>query len=248
MDLGVGMQPFGREYVADDHFDHGLADGLVGYIVVVLRREHHGIHRHRATVLVAQRYLALGIGAQPRQRAVLAQLRLTLDQAVCVGDRRWHQYAGLVAGVAEHQALIPGALFLVFRRIDALRDVARLLADRIQHGAGAAVETERGTVIADIDDDLPDQVLELHIGAGGYLAGDYRHAGLDQCLHGNTRVRVILDDRIEYGIGDLVGHLVGVTLRDRLGGEDRIFAHGNTCSLGFWKMCSCTRKPLRSAR
>ena len=58
----------------------------------------------------SQRDLALGVGAQVRHAAVLAQLRLALDQAVRVVDRRRHQLGRLVAGVAEHQALVAGAL------------------------------------------------------------------------------------------------------------------------------------------
>ena len=48
-------------------------------------------------------------------------------------DRRGHQFRRLVAGVAEHQALVAGALLgglLAFglARVHALRDVGRLRA------------------------------------------------------------------------------------------------------------------------
>ena len=55
-------------------------------------------------------------------------------------DRQRHQLLGLVARVAEHQALIAGALLGGIAAIDALRDVGRLLLDRDHHRAGVGVE------------------------------------------------------------------------------------------------------------
>src|SRR6476646_8510511 len=46
-------------------------------------------------------------------------------------DRERHELVGLVAGVAEHQALVAGAA-----RVHAHRDVRRLAVDGREHGAG----------------------------------------------------------------------------------------------------------------
>ena len=45
------------------------------------------------------------------------------------GDREGHVLGGLVAGVAEHHALVAGTLVLFFLAFDALVDVAGLLVD-----------------------------------------------------------------------------------------------------------------------
>ena len=89
----------------------------------MLGREHHRLEAHRLVVFVAQRHLALRVGPQPGQLAALAHLRLALHQTMGERDRRRHQHVGLVGRIAEHQALIPGALLALVLAIDALRDV-----------------------------------------------------------------------------------------------------------------------------
>src|SRR5206468_11554126 len=53
--------------------------------------------------------LALAVGAEPGDRAVLAQLGDPVDDPVRQRDRHRHQLGGLVRGVAEHQPLVAGA-------------------------------------------------------------------------------------------------------------------------------------------
>ena len=66
-------------------------------------------------------------------------------------DRHRHEVVGLVAGVAEHHALVAGALGVedvlaagagphLEGGVDALGDVGRLGPDGDRHAAGAAVE------------------------------------------------------------------------------------------------------------
>ena len=64
---------------------------------------------------------------------------------VRVLDGRRHELRRLVAGVAEHHALVAGAA-----RVDALADVGRLLVDRDQHAAGVAVEAHLAVGVADV--------------------------------------------------------------------------------------------------
>jgi hypothetical protein len=44
-------------------------------------------------------------------------------------------------------------------------------------------------------------------------------AGLDQGLAGDAGARVLREDGVEHGVGDLVGDLVRVAFGDGLGGE-----------------------------
>src|SRR3546814_8597179 len=102
---------------------------------VVLGGQHHSVDRDRLAVFVAQGDLRLRVRAQPRQRRVLllAHLGLLLDQAMREMDRGGHVAARLVGGVAEHQALVAGALLFGLLAVDALVDVGGLLADQVEH-------------------------------------------------------------------------------------------------------------------
>src|SRR3546814_7669036 len=103
--------------------------------------------------------------------------------------------------------------------VDALVDVGGLLADQVEHAAGGAVEADVGRVVADVQDHLAGQRLQVDPGAGGDLAGDDRHAGLDHGFAGDAGALVLGPDRVQHGVGDLVGDLVRTAFGDRLGGE-----------------------------
>ena len=99
-----------RQHGADDFLDHAFFDFLARDVRIMLRGNDHGFDFRRTPVNVAHRDLRFRIGPQPRQTAVSAHFRLALHQPVGVIDRERHQHVGLVASVAEHQALIAGAL------------------------------------------------------------------------------------------------------------------------------------------
>jgi hypothetical protein len=50
----------------------------------------------------------------------------SFEDLVRIVDRRRHQLRRLAAGIAEHDALVAGALVLVAGGVDALGDVGRL--------------------------------------------------------------------------------------------------------------------------
>jgi hypothetical protein len=104
-----------------------------------------------------------------------------------------HQVGRLVAGVAEHHALVAGALQLelvlgrpgaadLFALVHALRDVGALLVDADDDAAGVAVEAVQRVVVADAVDDLAGQLGDVDVGRGGDLAGDDAQAGGEQRL------------------------------------------------------------------
>jgi hypothetical protein len=77
-------------------------------------------------------------------------LRLALDDAVRVVDRGRHQFRGFVAGVAEHQALVAGALLQVNTAPSSTPwAMSGLLVVGDQHGAALVVDAEVGVVVAD---------------------------------------------------------------------------------------------------
>src|SRR5690606_24098463 len=133
------------------------------------------------------------------------------------------------------QALVTGTDFLVFFFVHAHGDVRALFADGVEHRTAGAVEADVGAVVADVQDHLAHHVFQIDIGGGGDFARDHGHAGLHQGFHRHARVRIILDDGVEHGIRNLVGHFVRVAFGYGFRRKDGIFAHclGGSLVEGF---------------
>ena len=97
--------------------------------------------------------------------------------------------------------------------VDALGDVAGLAADRDHHAAGVAVEALGRRVVADREDPLPDQLLDVHVAGGVDLTGDDDETRGEQRLDSDPAVRVLGEHRVQDRVADLVGDLVRVTGR-----------------------------------
>jgi hypothetical protein len=230
--LGAGMQQLGRDHVLDDGLHHRLAQVFLGDLRIVLGGQHNGIDTDHLAVLVAAGDLGLGVRAQPVQGTVLAHLGLALDQTVGEGDGRGHQHAGLVAGIAEHQTLVAGALILGLLPVHTLGDIRGLLADDVDHATGIGVVADLGGGVADILDHLAHQILQVDPGAGGDFPADDRHAGLDHGFAGHTGQLVLGENGVEHGVGDLISQFVRMAFGYRFGREDAVFTHGS----GPWKI------------
>ena len=138
-------------------------------------------------------------------------------------DGSRHQLGGLVGGIAEHHALVAGAA-----GVNALRDVARLLVDGRDHGAGVGVEAVEGVVVADGGDDAAHEALEVDVGLGGDFAGDDHQAGGRQGFCGDAAVGILLQAGVQNGVGNLVGNLVGMAFGDGLRGKQKTIAQLRT--------------------
>ena len=78
-----------------------------------------------------------------------------------IGNRRGHEHIGFVAGIAEHQALVAGALLVVGGLVDADGDILRLFANAGEDGTGFPVKTHIGAVVADIFNDHAHQIFRI---------------------------------------------------------------------------------------
>src|SRR5262249_56904657 len=87
-------------------------------------------------------------------------------------DGEGHVLLRLVAGVAEHHALVARALLLEqpLARGHPLGDVRRRLLDRDDHRTAVAVEARFGTRVADIADHALRCLAALHYALAGDLA------------------------------------------------------------------------------
>ncbi len=230
------LQPLFGQYGLDDFFDHGLVE--LGFHLVaqahlgaVLAGQDHGVNAVRLAVHVAHGDLALGVRAQEWQTAVLAQLGLAFDQAVGVVDGRGHQLGCLVAGVAEHQALVTGTgiQMVVAGVVHALGDVIALLVVSDQHGAALVVNAVFGVVVANALDGVARHLDVVHVGIGGdFTCQDYQ-TSVAQRLGRYARFGVLLEDRVQDCIRNLVGDFVGMTFGHRFRGKKKIVRHAN-CS------------------
>ena len=190
--VALGGDLEGREHRVDDVLlDVGL-EGAEVDVLGVLGGEHDGVDADRTVVgVVLDGDLGLAVGTQVLQRPVLADLGEPLGEPVRDDDRQRHQLVGVVAGVAEHQALVAGALLVervdragaaLVAGVDALGDVAGLAADRHHDAAGVAVEALQRGVVADLEDPLADELRDVDVAGGVHLAGHDDQAGGEQRL------------------------------------------------------------------
>ncbi len=213
----------------------------------VLGRQHHGVDADRAVAVVADRHLGLAVRAQVGHQALLADGGEPLGQPVRQPDRQRHQLGGVGAGVAEHQALVAGALRVVVvgsaldpvlvRLVDALGDVGGLRADRDLDAAGVAVEALVGGVVADREHGLADQRGDVGVGLGVHLARDVDQARGHHRLDGDPALRVLPQQVVQDRVRDLVADLVGVPLGDGLRGEQAQVGRAH----GAPRWCSAAR-------
>ena len=147
------------------------------------------------------------------------------------GDGGGHQLGGLVAGVAEHHALVAGAdevgrvgaaLLVLKGLVDAHGDVGGLLVDGSHDGAGAVVEAVGGIGVADALHGAADDSGDVGVVAGGDLAHHGDNAGGGEGLTGHMGGGVGGQDVVQDGVGDLVAHFVGMTLGHGLRGKQTV--------------------------
>ena len=224
---------FGGHDRLDDVLQNVGAQLLVGDGLGVLGRDDHRVDANGLVVLVVlDRDLALAVGAEVGQLAVLAHFGELLV-SLCASEIGVGISSGvLVGGIAEHHALVAGAA-----GVHAHGDVAGLLVDGGDHGAGVGVEAVERVVVADGGDHAAHQRLEVDVGLGGDFAGDDDEAGGGQGLARDAAVGVLLQAGVQDRVGDLVGDLVGMPFRHRFGRKQK--------SIVLWQRTSSVSNLLR---
>ena len=156
------MSRFGRQQRVDDVLTEvRQQEGLEVDARVVLRRDEHRLDGDGSAVLVGHAHLGLAVRTEVGQDADPAHLGQALGQPVGQPDGQRHEVGRLVAGVAEHHPLVPGALgveqVLAARPrpqlegpVDSLADVGRLLVERDDDAAGVPVDAVGVVVVADV--------------------------------------------------------------------------------------------------
>ena len=173
----------------------------------MLRGDEHAGHRTRPVVPVQDGDLRLAVRSEHGQHAPVAERVHAEDEHVRQYDRQGHQLRGLVARVADHDALVAGPLR--FAVADARADLGALpvqsdahhvrlrMADPTVHAAHQRLHVRRD---------------ERHLAEHVAFAARARH------LDGRMGVRVRGQDRVQDRVGDQVAQLVRMPLGDRLRG------------------------------
>ena len=198
----------------------------------VLGRQDDGGGALGFAILVFDRHLALDVGLQLRA-ARAADVGQAFQDVVAVLQGRRHQLRRLVRRIAEHDALVAGALVLFIGRVDADGDVGRLGVQVAGVFRGFPVEAV--LLVADVLDRGADQRLQavddglgeglvLFLGVARLgradLAGQDDPLGRDQGLARHAGLGILRQEGVDDSIRDTVGDLVGVALGDAFRGEE----------------------------
>ncbi len=191
--------------------------------VEVLGREHDLRDADGLAVFVPHRDLALGVRPEHAGLAALACVRQRLEDLVGEEDRRRHQFGRLVAGIAEHDALIARAL-----GVDALGDIDGLLVQ--MHVDLAGVPVKPLLLVADVLDGQPRQMGDVVLGdrlGAAHLSRDHDAVRRRQRLAGDPRLRHLTDVSVHDLVRDAVTDLVGMAFGNGFAGEEVVRArHG----------------------
>ena len=218
--LQRGLQLFfhaGDQNVDDVFFDLFSHLGVGGELVV-LGGDHDSLDRFRLVVVViADRHLRLGIRPEISDLLVFTpQLGQLDEQLVGQIQRQRHVIGRFVRRVTEHHALVPRTLVLGRTADDAAVDIGGLLVNRGQHPAGIGLEHILALGVADLADDFPGDLLDVQIGVGFYLPRQHDLACGHQRLAGHLALGIECQKIVNQRVGNLVGHLVGMSFRYRL--------------------------------
>ena len=198
-------------------------------------RDHDLAHADRLAVLVLHGDLALGVRTQHVLPARVAGFRDQPQNLVGIEDRRRHQVGRLVAGIAEHDALVARALFLVagLQRVDALRNIGGLRMQQDLDIAGFPVKAF--LLVTNVLDGAAHHAFYLLVGDGrrpASFACDHHLVGGGERFAGGTdrpgidaRLRAFAVKQVDDLIRDTVADLVRMTFGNQLAGEQIGRAH-----------------------
>ena len=218
--LGQGGDHAREDDLPDIFFNTCAHACVVAVEFVVLGAEDDGMHAHRrAPSGEFDGELRLGVRAQVRHqfRLVVPDVGEGVQEPVRQGQGEGHVLLGVGAGVAEHHALVAGALPVGVFAHDAAVDVRALLVDGGDDPARGGVEAVFGLGVADAGDHAAHRGGNVHVGAFGGDFSAYDHqAGGAEGFTGDFRLRVLPEEFVEDGVGNLVGDFVGMTFGDGL--------------------------------
>ena len=167
------------EDVAHVSLDLLLHEFVVLQELVMLRADDDGVDAQGLPAFVIfHRHLRLGVGAEVLHVATFfADGGQLLQQHVRQVDGEGHVVLGLLAGEAEHHALVAGALVFRLLAPNALVDVVRLSVQGRHDAARLRVELILRLVVSDFVDDTACHIGHFDVGVGADFARHHDEAG-----------------------------------------------------------------------
>ena len=153
-----------------------------------------------------------------------------------------------VSSQAEHEALVAGAGLkrVVARLVDALLDVGGLLVVADQHGAAAVVDAVFGIVVADVLEGVAGDANVVDKGACRDFAREDDESRRAERFSRDAAIGILLENRIEHGVRDLVCHLVRMAFTHGLGSEEIAATHLLLQKVGNERLRNWSKEGMRS--
>ena len=185
--------------------------------LIMLRAHYDCVHSFRTTfVAILHRHLALRVGSQISHLvAFLANGGQRLHDALGQVKRQRHIVFRFIGSIAEHHALVAGALRLFRFTAHTAVNVLALLVHGIEHTATFSIKTILRFRVTDTTDGLSRYQGNVNVSIGTHLTGHYHLASCHQRFASHMRLRVVSQQFVKHSITDLVSHLVGMTFRYR---------------------------------
>ena len=219
---GVVVEILGRDSLLDDLIENLFAEELGGDVVAVLSRDDNGVDTNgddgTVVVLVLNGDLGLGVGTEPRETTITASGRHGGVQLVGEQQGKREELRGFVGGISEHDTLITGTkIFEALVELETLRNIGRLLLNGDSKMEGLVVKTLGRVIVADILDNIADNLLVVELGLGGDLTKDHNHTSLGRGLASDLGEGIICQAGVKDGVRDLITDLVRMAFTYRLG-------------------------------
>src|SRR5271157_523819 len=213
--VGVFVEQMSRNHGLNHMLQNAGAEFVVDDSLGVLSRDDDRVHALYFSVgVVFDCDLGLAVRTKEGKCSILANLRKLLGELVRQRNGSRHQVRILIDRVAKHHSLVAGAA-----DVHAHGNVAGLLVDAGDDGAGVGVEAVEGVVVTDGGDGAADDTLEIDVGLGGDFTGDDDQAGGGQSFAGDAAEGVVGEAGVENGVRNLVGDFIGMAFGHRLRSE-----------------------------
>ena len=166
--------------------------------LVVLRRYHDGVDAlGHVVVAVLYGHLTLRVGSEVCHLLTFPpDVGERLHEVVRQVERYGHVAVRLVSGVAEHHALVAGALPHLFLTANAAVDVVALLVDGAEDAARVAVEHVFRLGVADAVDGVARYGLQVNVCLRAHLAHYHHLTGGHETLYGAVCPRVVGEELV----------------------------------------------------
>lgn len=177
----------------------------------------------------------LTIRSQPPKAPILTDIGQTLSKLRRHHVRQGHADFGFIARVSKHDTLITGSDIQVrLAHVDTSRNIGRLLVDADQDFASFTRQSlgldRRQVVFKGIKTNFfdlgTDNGFVINLSLGSDFPKDHDHVVFGSRFASNLGVGIGLQTRVQDGVRDLVGQLVGVTFVDGFRRKEEITSFG----------------------